>query len=119
VGIAVHIARRRIRRRKFQRLVRFVSPQELPDCAATTPSQEVSDALLLTYRLLGRLPTNDRIAFTLRKIDGMSMAAIAEATGVSMATVKRRLTRAERRFVMLASQHETLRVWLKQGTLER
>jgi len=119
VGIAVHLGRRRIRRRRLQRLVQFVAPQELPDCAATTPSQEVSHALRLTYRLLARLPTDDRIAFTLRKIEGMSLSAIAEATGVSLATVKRRVTRAERRFVTLARQHEALRVWLEQGTLER
>ncbi len=117
VGIAVHLAHRRIRRRKLQRLVRFVAPQELPDCVATTASEEVSDALRLTYRLLARLPTDDRIAFTLRKIEGMSLSDIAEATGVSIATVKRRVARAERKFVTLARRHEALRVWLDQGTL--
>jgi RNA polymerase sigma-70 factor, ECF subfamily len=119
VGIAVHTARHRIRRRRFLRLVRFMAPEDLPDCAATTPSQDVSDALRLTYRLLSRLSTEDRIAFTLRKIDGMSVSAIAEATGVSMATVKRRVARAERDFVAQARQHEALRVWLEQGTLEQ
>ena len=119
VGVAVHTARHRIRRRRFLRLVRFMAPEDLPDCQATTPSQEVSDALRLTYRLLSRLSTDDRIAFSLRRIDGMSLAAIAEATGVSMSTVKRRVTRAEREFVTLALQYDALRVWLEQGTLER
>ena len=119
VGIAVHTARHRIRRRRFQRLVRFMAPEDLPDCEATTPSQEVSDALRLTYRLLSRLSTEDRIAFTLRKIEGMPLAAIAEATRVSMATVKRRVTRAEHDFVTLARRYDALRAWLEQGTLER
>jgi hypothetical protein len=47
------------------------------------------------------------------------LAAIAEATGVSMSTVKRRVKRAEREFVTLARQYDALRVWLEQGTLER
>jgi RNA polymerase sigma-70 factor (ECF subfamily) len=118
VGIAVHLAHRRIRRRKLQRLVRFMAPQELSDSAAT-PSQEASHALRLTYRLLGRSPTDDRMAFTLRKLEGMSLSVIAEATGVSLATVKRRVTRAERKFVTLARQYDVLSVWLEQGTLEQ
>lgn len=118
VGIAVHKGRRWIRRRKLQRLVQFVAPLEIVDSVVTTPSLEVSDALRQTYELLSRLPTDDRIAFTLRHIDGMSLSAVAEATGVSLATVKRRLSRAQRQFVILARQNETLTEWLEQGTLK-
>ncbi len=118
-GIAVHKARRLIRRRKIRRLVQFVAPLDLPDRMATTPNHEVSDALRQTYLLLWRLPTEERIVFTLRQIDGMELLAIAQATGVSLATVKRRLSRGQRTFVELAQKDETLAEWLERGTLQR
>ena len=118
VGISVHKARQLIRRRRFRRLVEFVAPLELPDCEAATSSQEVSDALRRTYQVLNRLRTEDRIAFVLRRVEGMGLAAIAEATKVSLATVKRRLSRAQRRFVTLARKDEVLAEWLKHGTLK-
>lgn len=118
-GIAVHKARRLIRRRKIRRLVTFVEPAELPDHMVTSPSVEASDALRQTYRVLGKLPTDERIAFTLRQIDGMELAQIAVATGVSLATVKRRLSRAQRSFVALAREDDTLAEWVERGTLDR
>lgn len=118
VGISVHKARQLIRRRRLQRLVEFVAPSKLPDCEATTSSKEVSDALRQTYQLLNRLRTEDRIAFVLRRVEGMSLTAIAEVTQVSLATVKRRLSRAQRRFVTLARKDEILAEWLEQGTLD-
>lgn len=117
-GIAVHQARRLIRRRRVRRLVRFVAPSKLPDHQAVMPNVEVSQALRETYRILEQLPTDERIAFTLRQIDGMELAGIAQATQVSLATVKRRVARAQRSFVEMAGKNETLVEWLKRGTLE-
>jgi RNA polymerase sigma-70 factor (ECF subfamily) len=86
---------------------------------APTASAEVSEALALTYRILNRLPPDERIAFALRHIDGMELLAIAEATSVSLATTKRRLARAQQRFVALANRSEVLREWVEKGTLAR
>jgi RNA polymerase sigma-70 factor, ECF subfamily len=114
-GIAVHKARKLIRRRKIRKLVRLVAPHELFDYEAASPSAEVSEALRQTYRVLAQLPTDERIAFTLRQIDGMELLAIAEQTRVSLATVKRRVARAQKNFVTLARQNETLAEWLEPG----
>src|SRR5512133_864322 len=118
-GVAVHQARRLIRRRRIRRLVQFVAPARLPDHQSILPSVEASQALRETYRILEQLPADDRIAFTLRQIDGMELSAIAQATQVSLATVKRRVSRAQRNFVAMASANETLVEWLARGTLER
>jgi RNA polymerase sigma-70 factor (ECF subfamily) len=118
-GIAVNKARRLIRRRKLQRLVQFISPNDLPEFAGSIASPEISDALYHTYEIMGRLPTEERICFTLRQIDGMELSAIAQVTHVSLATVKRRLGRAQRRFVQLARENDTLVEWLERGTLDR
>jgi RNA polymerase sigma-70 factor, ECF subfamily len=119
VGIAVHQARRLIRRRRIRRLVQFVAPSKLPDHQVVLPTVEVSQALRETYRLLEQLPADERITFTLRQIDGMELAAIAQVTQVSLATVKRRLSRAQRSFVAMACRNEILVEWLERGTLER
>ncbi|HEY5959716.1 MAG TPA: sigma-70 family RNA polymerase sigma factor [Polyangiaceae bacterium] len=116
-GIAIRKARRLIRWRKLRRLVKFVAPQDLPEREAITAPAEVTDALRQTYRILESLPTEDRIAFTLRQIDGMELAAIAELTGVSLATVKRRVARAQKSFVASARQDEVLAEWLERGTM--
>ncbi|HEY5961051.1 MAG TPA: sigma-70 family RNA polymerase sigma factor, partial [Polyangiaceae bacterium] len=118
-GIAVNKARRLIRRRKLQRLVQFTAPADLPDFPGSIASPEVSDALYHTYEVLEKLPTEDRICFTLRQIDGMELTAIAQVTHVSLATVKRRIARAQHRFVQLARENDTLAEWLERGTLDR
>ena len=65
--------------------------------------------------LLDRLPVEERVAFTLRYIEEMSLEEVAEASGVSLATVKRKLSRAEARFLAAARADATLRTWLERG----
>jgi RNA polymerase sigma-70 factor (ECF subfamily) len=118
-GIAVHKAKKLIRRRQRWRWIQSVAPFELPEVVANTTSVEVSEALGHAYRALDELPADERIAFALRYIDGMELTAIAAATRVSLATTKRRIARAEVRFVELAEQSDVLREWVARGTLGR
>lgn len=118
-GIAVHKAKKLIRRRQRWRWIQSVAPFDLPEGIATTPSAEVSEALVHAHRALDGLPADERIAFALRHIEGMDLAAIAAATQVSLATTKRRIGRAELRFVELASKSDVLREWVARGTLTR
>jgi RNA polymerase sigma-70 factor (ECF subfamily) len=107
-GIAVRKARKLIRRRQRWRFIQFVSPAELPESAAALASPEVSEALRATYAILGRLPADECIAFALRHIEGMDLTAMADVTRVSLATVKRRLTRAHARFIEFARDSDAL-----------
>ncbi|HWA74613.1 MAG TPA: sigma-70 family RNA polymerase sigma factor [Polyangiaceae bacterium] len=118
-GIAVHKAKKLIRRRQRWRWIQSVAPFDLPDVMASTPAPEVSEALTHAYRVLDELPADERIAFALRHIDGMDLAGIAATTQVSLATTKRRIARAQLRFVEAASQSDVLREWLERGTLSR
>ena len=67
------------------------------------------------YRVLGLLPTDERIAFALRVLDGMELTSVASACGVSLATVKRRLKSAQRRFVELSRREPVLVDWLARS----
>jgi RNA polymerase sigma-70 factor (ECF subfamily) len=68
-----------------------------------------------TYRVLDTLPDDERMAFSLRFISEMQLTEVAAACRVSLATVKRRLARAEKRFVEAAKDHPALRERLAHG----
>ena len=111
-GIAVNKARKCILRRRRWRFIQFLSPADLPEREALVPPAEVSEALRRTYAVLERLPADERVAFALRHIDGMELTAVAEACEVSLATIKRRLARAQRTFAALAAEDSLLSEWL-------
>lgn len=114
--IAVFTARGRIRRRVRWRFIRNDPfDDEVAEIPAHLASAEVSEALRATYNALKQLPPDERIAFALRFIDGMELTEVAQASGVSLATIKRRLTKAQRRFVDVAKRDPSLQEWLIRG----
>jgi RNA polymerase sigma-70 factor (ECF subfamily) len=113
IGIAVRKARKCILKRQRWRFIELLPSQELPEREALLPSHEVSEALRCTYAVLGRMPADQRVVFALRYVDGMELTAVAEACSVSLATIKRRLTRAQHTFTSLASKHAALLEWLQ------
>jgi RNA polymerase sigma-70 factor, ECF subfamily len=115
-SISVFTARGVIRKRRARRWLRFLAPEDLPEREAPGPSAEVTRALRQTYRLLDRLPTDERIAFTLRVIEGMDMADVATACRVSVATIKRRIKKGEARFRSLAATEPALAGWIESGS---
>jgi RNA polymerase sigma-70 factor (ECF subfamily) len=118
VSIAVRKVKKLIRSRTRWRRVMSIASGELPEREAPQASAEVSEALRSTYRIFNQLDVDDRVAFALRNVEGMDLRAIAEVTEVSLATVKRRIARAERRFAELARKNDVLAPWVEQKELE-
>jgi RNA polymerase sigma-70 factor (ECF subfamily) len=112
VSIAIRKAKKLIRRRTRWRFVASVAPADLPEREAVAASLELTEALRTTYRILSRLPVDDRIAFTLRYVDGMELTSVAEVTEVSLATAKRRIARGQKRFLEVARKSDLLAPWL-------
>jgi RNA polymerase sigma-70 factor, ECF subfamily len=110
--IAVFTARVRIRRRTRWRFLRFVAPEELPEPGIDPHDAPASETLRATYRVLAKLEPDDRIAFALRFMQGMELTEVAHATQVSLATIKRRLSRAQQHFQELAQTEPSLGDWL-------
>jgi RNA polymerase sigma-70 factor, ECF subfamily len=115
-SIAVFRARAEIRRRARTRWFPLFAVDRLPEVAAPVSTPEVDEAVRATYRVLAKLPADERIAFALRFIDGMQVAEIADACRVSIATIKRRLSRAQRRFTTIARGIPEIAEWLERGT---
>lgn len=113
-SIAVHTARSLIRKRARRRVIALVLPLTARRTAPVA-APEVTESLRATYRVLDRLDSDERICFALRFIDGMELTQIAAATGVSLATVKRRLGRAQQHFVEQAQREPGLAEWIEAG----
>jgi RNA polymerase sigma-70 factor (ECF subfamily) len=94
-SLAVFTARGHIRRRRRWRWIRFAAPQDLPEVAAGGLSPESMATMRALYRVLDSLSPEERLAFTLRFMSELELTEVATACGVSLATVKRRLARAE------------------------
>jgi RNA polymerase sigma-70 factor, ECF subfamily len=114
-SIAVFTARICIQRRTRGRWLRFFSPEELPSAIAPDADHEAGAALRATYAILDRMATDERVAFALRFIDGLELTDVAAACGVSLATIKRRLARAEVSFARMARSEPVLADWLEGG----
>ena len=115
-AIAVNIARGHIRRRVRRRWLRFFAPEDVPEVEAPVADAETRAAVLAMYRVLDSMDADDRIAFALRFVDGMELTETAAACGVSLATIKRRLSRAEASFVDKARAMPALASWLEGGS---
>lgn len=113
--IAVNTARSALKRRARRRWLGLSPSDREPPELAGEVDDEALEALEHAYRALDRMPADERIAFTLRFIDGMELGEVADACAVSLATIKRRLARAQQRFVTLARHDEVLRGWLEEG----
>jgi RNA polymerase sigma-70 factor (ECF subfamily) len=115
-SIAVFTARALIRRRARRKWLSLFAPQRTAPAEQEPPSSEARFALREVYALLDTLPVDERMAFVLRIIDGMTLPDAAEVCSISLATFKRRLARAEQRFVAAAEDRPLLAPWLKEGT---
>ena len=114
-GIAVFVARGTIRKRRRGRWLQFFAPSTLPEVAIPDHRGDTRRALQRTYAILEQLSPDDRIAFALRFIDGRELTEVAELTGVSLATIKRRLRSAKRRFFAMANSEPELEEWLNNA----
>jgi RNA polymerase sigma-70 factor (ECF subfamily) len=113
-SITIFTARTFLRdRRSRRRFLGFFAPEELPEVPYRSAPIECSLALSRTYQVLATLAPDERIAFALRFIDGMSLGEVAKMMDVSIGTVKRRLTRAQQRFVSAAERDPLLREFLQ------
>ena len=113
IGVAIHLAKNEIRRRAIRKFVGLGDSVEVP-------LVEPHDAVMVQgarhlYQVLARIETTARIAFVLRFVQGCDLAETAAACGCSLATVKRKLKRAESQFAALAQADPVLREFLHLG----
>ncbi len=95
--IAIRQVRRRLRRAKLVAAIGLgPSPDsiDLDELASHDSDAETRADLAAVGRILAAMPTNDRIAWTLRYIEGEPLDEVARFCGCSLATAKRRISAA-------------------------
>lgn len=97
LGIASHLARRAARAARRRAWLGFAPHDELPELAAPSADVDAREELSALLPIVATLPPDERAAFVLRFVDGLELADAARSLGVSLATVKRRIARAEQR----------------------
>lgn len=115
-SIAVFVAREAIRRKRRRRWLVFLPAEDRPEPLAGAASFEARAALRVFYELLDGFAADERIAFTLRYVEGMELTEVAEACRVSLATIKRRLKRASDDFYVRGRARAELVDWFEEGS---
>lgn len=95
----MQIARRTASRVREQDARRPVPVEDIERASRESPRSSRNDDLL---SLIERLPAHERLVITMHYFDGHSSREVADATGVPLGTVTKRLSRA----------YERLRQWL-------
>ncbi|XYH94992.1 RNA polymerase sigma factor [Sorangium sp. So ce1128] len=113
-SVTVFVAREALRKKRRHRWLAFFASDELPEVAASA-DPEARQGVRAFYRALETLDADDRLAFTLRIVEGQELTEVAAACKVSLATVKRRIQRAELAFVERCKNDEVLSAWLAEG----
>jgi len=116
IGIAVFVGRAQIRVRARRKWLRLFSPDRTRAPHIEPPSSDARRALREVYAVLDKLPVDQRMAFVLRHVHGMTLVDAAEACEISLATIKRKLARAEARFLAAVRRRPGLAPWLEEGT---
>lgn len=97
-AIVVHAVRSRMRRGRLMSLLgmgKSSEPVDLDAIASADASPHTRAQIAQIYALLRTLPADDRIAWTLRAVEGHDLDTVARMTECSLATVKRRISRAQ------------------------
>ncbi len=97
-AIVVHAVRSRMRRHRLMNILgigRKSEPVDLDALTSPDASPHTRAQIAQIYALLRTLPSDDRISWTLRCVEGHDLDSVAKLTRCSLATVKRRISRAQ------------------------
>jgi RNA polymerase sigma-70 factor (ECF subfamily) len=114
MAVTINTARGEIRRRKHRRRVWADETRVAAEPGPRT-DHAAREGLRRAYHLFDRMPPDERIAFILRYVEQQPLDEVATACSCSLATIKRRIKKAENRFTSLAAQDPVLAERLQTG----
>jgi len=93
--VSVRLARRRLRARRVRTFLHLDATRDYLDVADRSASPADRALLARVYQILDDLPANDRLAWSLRHVQGEKLERVAELCQCSLATAKRRIKAAQ------------------------
>ncbi len=116
MSVMIRTLKYELRRRRMRRWLVLSKTGQLPEAALSEPDHASRQLLRRFYQVLDSLNAEVRLAFVLRRIEGLSLEEVAETMGLSLATVKRRLTVAtEKLSLLLERDPELVRAMARVG----
>jgi RNA polymerase sigma-70 factor (ECF subfamily) len=115
IGIAMRVAGSELRRRRVRRFMRLAPSEELEAGPSSPRDDDAREAVRRLYAILDRVDSRTRLLFVLRYVEALELTEIAESMDVSLATVKRHLSRAGDRVFALAGRDELLLSYLTRA----
>jgi RNA polymerase sigma-70 factor, ECF subfamily len=112
ITITTFTLRQELRRRRLRSWLGLRADPTAFDLRVVHPDPLAREALTRFYRLLDRFGARDRTAFVLRFLEGMDLTEVAAALGVSLATAKRCIARAQERMLTYVERDPALREYL-------
>ncbi|MBX3245668.1 MAG: sigma-70 family RNA polymerase sigma factor [Myxococcales bacterium] len=97
--VTVRKAKRRLGRRRFLRTLGLDGSTDYSEVADPAADPTTRRTLADVYAVLDRVPTEDRVAWCLRYVEGERLEEVARLCGCSLATVKRRIGAAHGRIL--------------------
>jgi RNA polymerase sigma-70 factor (ECF subfamily) len=94
LSVAGNVLNWELRRRWITRRVRLSETGTLPDMEGKSDDLEAREALRRCYAIFDSLTAEERIAFTVRYMEGMTAEEVAATLSVSVSTAKRWINRA-------------------------
>jgi RNA polymerase sigma-70 factor (ECF subfamily) len=112
IGVAIRVAKNEVRKRRLRRVVGLDQAAEV----AAPPGHDpiAREGVRRLYLALDRLDAASRVLFVLRHVEELELTELAKAEGCSLATVKRRLARAEQRFEAIVAGDPVLRGFVRR-----
>jgi RNA polymerase sigma-70 factor (ECF subfamily) len=105
VSVAIRVARNELRSRAIRR---WIGLDDERTHAGVSDDPLAREGVRRLDLALNRLDADSRILFVLRHVEQCELSELAELTHTSLATVKRRLARAEKRFEAIAARDPVL-----------
>jgi len=113
VSIAIRIARNELRSRAIRRWIGLEDEHAQVEFSVDPSARE---GIRRLDAALNRLDPDARVLFVLRHVEQLELSEVAELTQASLATVKRRLARAEKRFEAIAARDPVLCEYLARAS---
>jgi RNA polymerase sigma-70 factor, ECF subfamily len=94
-AITARKAHDRLRRRRMRSVLSLDAAPNYQQVADESATPEQRALLARVYTVLDRVPASERIAWTLRYVEGQQLEEVAGICGCSLATAKRRISAAQ------------------------
>jgi RNA polymerase sigma-70 factor (ECF subfamily) len=117
--VTVNTVKNELRRRRLRRWVLFDFWNDAPALRTYVEDIQGREVLKAAFRVLERLPANERVTLSLRLFHDVEVEEVAKLTGSSLRTTKRRLSAARTQFERLAGRDPLLASWLRKKPEER